>query len=231
MVVLPEFFATNINYSDQFESEDGGESIRFVKELAKIYNTNIIAGSVVRQKNGKLYNTSFAINRQGEVIGVYDKIHLYNYLGGSEGERITAGQDICTVDFDFAKVGMAICFDIRFPGLFTKLIKENVDIIVLPAAWLVPSEVYNTPEALNVAQDMWLSICRTRAYDNGVYFVVSNQTKASQDNLYGLGHSVIISPTAQVIANAKDKECGIYADIDISLIKYMRQLFPISALS
>ena len=231
LVVLPEFFATNNNYLETIEPNDGGETIKFIKELAKKYNTNIIAGSVVRKDKDKFYNTSFAINRSGKIVQTYNKIHLYNYFGGNEGEKITAGNEIAIAEFDFARVGMAICFDIRFPLHFQNLIKENVDIITIPCAWLVPDEVYNNQECLEIATNMWKSICKTRAYDSGVYLIISNQTKEAAQNLYGLGSSMIIAPNAQILADAKDKECGIYANIDINVVKYMRQLFPIAKLS
>ena len=86
LVVLPEFFSTGIDH-DSFinlpEPEDGGDTIRYVCELAKKYNTNIIAGSVIEGVNGNLYNTSFIIDRNGIIVNKYRKIHLYNYMGGT----------------------------------------------------------------------------------------------------------------------------------------------------
>lgn len=229
MVIMSEFFSTSIGYLECYEPEDGGETIRFICSLAKKYNTNIIAGSTVRQKSdGLLYNTSFAINRAGEVVKTYDKVHLFNYFGGNEGQRITAGNDIAVVDFDFAKVGMAICYDIRYPLFFNKLIKKDVDMIVLPTAWLVPDNVYNNPETLKSAKEMWKAMCKTRAYDNQVYFVISNQTKSTTKGFSGIGESMIISPTAEILECAHDDECAIYSDIDIDLVKYYRKLFPVA---
>lgn len=231
MVIMPEFFSTSIGYLECFEPEDGGETIKFISSLAKKYNTNIIAGSVVRQKaDGRLYNTSFAINRAGEVVKTYDKVHLFNYMGGTEGQRITAGNEIAVVDFDFARVGMTICFDIRYPLFFNKLIKENVDMIVLPTAWLIPDAIYNNPETLKSAKDMWQAMCRTRAYDNQVYFIVSNQTKTTTKGFSGIGESMIISPAAEILQNAHDDECAIYSDIDLEIVDYYRKLFPVAEL-
>jgi len=228
LVVMPEFFATNIDYVNHFENENGGETIEFIQELAKKYNTNIIAGSVVSKVNEKLYNTSFAIDRMGEIIAKYDKIHLYNYLGGTEGERITAGNEIKIAHFDFAKVGMAICFDARYPLHFKKLAKEGAQIIVLPTAWLVPKEVYEDEDSKKYAREMWIAMNRTRAYDNMVYYVVSNQTKSPDNTHYFLGGSAVISPTAQVLAYEEERECAIYTNIDISEVKYLKSIYPIA---
>lgn len=227
LVVLPEFFSTNIAYKDSPEDENGGDTIKFIQKLAKEYNTNIIAGSVVRKIDGKLYNTTFAIDRMGEIIAVYDKVHLFNYMGGTEGERITAGNEIAIAHFDFAKVGLTICYDMRYPVYINQIMKKGVQIIAMPTAWLVPNEIYNNEENRKYAQEMFVSMCRTRAYDNALFMIVSNQTKQISDAFSGIGNSMIISPTAQVLANAEDRECVIYANIDINEAKYMKQLFPV----
>ena len=228
LIVMPEFFATNIDYVNNAEDENGGETIKFIQNLAKQYNTNIVAGSVVRKVGESLYNTSFAINRTGEIIAKYDKIHLYNYLGGNEGSTITEGKKIVTASFDFAKVGLAICFDVRYPLLFKQLAKEGVQIITLPTAWPVPPEVYENEESKKYARDMWLSINRTRAYDNMVYWIVSNLTKNMGDTMFGLGGSAIISPTAQVLAYEEEKEGAIYSEIDVQEVKYLKSVYPIA---
>lgn len=225
LVILPEFFSTSIAYQKEPEPENGGETIKKICELAKKYNTNIIAGTVVRKVGEKYFNTSFAINREGDIVAKYDKIHLFNFMGGNEGAFISAGNEIVTVDFDFARVGMAICFDVRYPLHFNKLIKENVDIITLPTAWLVPSEVYKNN--LEYARDMWISMLRTRAYDNRVYFAVCNQTDMVNDDLYGIGTSMILSPTAEILAKIDDKEGSIYSEIEIENVDFMRQIFPL----
>lgn len=228
LVIMPEFFSTNVEYQKEPEDENGGETIKFIQNLAKQYNTNIIAGTVVRKIEDKMYNTSFAINRKGEIIAKYDKIHLFNYMGGNEGCNITEGNKIVTADFDFAKVGMAICFDIRYPLHFNKLLKENVDIIVLPTCWIVPDEIFKDETSLKYAQDMWVALNRTRAYDNMVYFIVSNQTKECGNKMYAIGTSMIISPTAEILAKAENKECALYADIEIENVKYLKSFYPIA---
>jgi predicted amidohydrolase len=91
LVVFPEFFSTGVNgkaFDEVPEDENGGETIARVKELAKKFNTNIVAGSVIERVGDKSYNTCFVIDRKGEVVGKYRKIHLYNYMGGTEGEHV-----------------------------------------------------------------------------------------------------------------------------------------------
>lgn len=233
LVVFPEFFSTGVNnkaFSEQPEDENGGATIAYVSELSKKYNTNIVAGSVVEKIGEKSYNTTFVINRQGEIVGKYRKIHLYNVMGGKEDEVFTAGNEYVTVDLDFAKIGLASCFDLRYSLQFRELAKLGAEIIVLPAAWIVPTELYQDKESLNFAQDTWLSMNKVRAFDNLVYMVSSNQTKDINGRVSAIGNSVIVAPTSQILANAKDDQCAVYADIDVEIVKYYKAIYPIANL-
>lgn len=231
LVVFPEMFSTGVNneyFTDIPEDANGGRTTEKICELANKYNTNIIAGTVIEEFQNKFYNTSFVINREGNIVEKYRKIHLNNYLGGDEGERITAGENLVVVDLDFGKIGLGIGFDIRYPQYFKKLTQMGAEIIVLPTAWLIPTEIYEDYNSREYAKDMWLAINRTRAYDNMVYIVTSNQTGIINENISGLGNSLIISPTAEILANAKEDQCAIYADIDIDAVKYLKNIYPIA---
>lgn len=226
LVLFPEFFSTSTAYRNFPEDENGGQTIEWACNLAKKYNTNIIAGTIVRKVSDKFYNTSFAISRNGEILAKYDKIHLYNYTGGKEGTFNSPGDKIVTVDFDFARVGMAICFDIRYPLHFNKLIKKEVDIIALPTAWLIPTESFKN--GLETVREMWVSMLRTRAYDNMVYFAVCNQFGKATDAVWGIGDSMIISPEAEILAKIENGEGAIYSEIQIEKVKELRKTFPIA---
>ena len=227
LVVVPEFFATSIDYLKPEIDEKGGYVIDEIRELARDYNTNFIAGSVVRQKHdGRYYNSSFAIDRQGNILKVYDKIHLFNYCGGAEGSRITAGNEICTVDFDFAKTGMAICFDIRYPQLFNEFLKQQVQLMVLPTAWIFPSFILSDDEQRKNLEDIWRSMAKTRAYDNEAFFVVCNQTGDVGHDMEGLGNSMVISPYGKIISISENKEQAMLTSIDIREARRCQQEFP-----
>ena len=166
LIVLPEFFSTGIDHNSFINSPEpvnGGDTIKFVSELAKKFNTNIVAGSVIEKENNKLYNTTFVINRNGNIVDKYRKIHLYNYMGGTEGERITAGDKIVVTDLDFGRIGLGICYDIRYPLHYKKLAKLGAEIIVLPTAWGVSNEIFEDKAMLKHAQELWIAINKTRA--------------------------------------------------------------------
>jgi len=226
LVVLPEFFSTGIDHEafvNSPEDENGGETMAFISKLAKKYKTNIVAGSVIEKSYDKLYNTSFVINREGKILDKYRKIHLFTYLGGNEGKRVTAGNKQVVVNLDFAKIGLGICYDIRYPIHYRNLVKSGAEIIVLPTAWLVSEEIFNNSAALNNAQDMWVAVNRTRAFDNLVYVVSCNQW----DNGC-IGRSLIVSPTTEILSDAGNKQGGFYADIDLNIVKLYKNIYPIS---
>lgn len=227
LVVLPEFFATSIDYIQPEIDKNGGYVIDKICNLANKYHTNIIAGSVVRFKpDGRNYNSSFAINRYGETVAVYDKIHLFNYFGGGEGNSITAGNKICTVDLDFARVGMAICFDIRYPVQFNEFLKQNVQLIVLPTAWIFPSAMLAVAEERQSLEDIWQSMAKTRAYDNEAFVVVCNQCGEIGHGMEGLGNSMVVSPYGKLLSLAGSFEETMLTHIDIGLADKCKQEFP-----
>jgi len=231
IVVLPEFFSTGNDYENYAQiavDEDGGNTIEFIKELAVKYNTNIIAGSVIEKSGINYYNTTFVVDRKGEIAGKYRKIHLFDYMGGNEREIFTPGEDVLTVDLDIGRIGLSISHDLRFPLLYKNLSKAGADIVVQPSSWIIPNEIYNDVNSLKYAQEMWEAINRTRAYDNQVYLITSNQTKSAGKDTSAIGTSLIVAPTSEVLANAKNDQCAVYAEVDIQLVKYYKSLCPIA---
>ena len=115
LLVLPEFFTTGVShkYVENPVSPEGGKPIELMANVAKKYNTNIAAGTVITKEGEKLYNTMFVLNREGKTVVKYRKIHLFKYFGGTENERITPGDEILVANLDFARVGLSICFDIK----------------------------------------------------------------------------------------------------------------------
>jgi len=231
LVLFPEFFSTGIDANSFVnfpEDESGGETIQKISQLAKKYNTNIIAGSVIEKSKEKLYNTSFALDRNGNTLAKYRKMHLFNYNGGREGEIITPGDKFVVVEFDFAKVGMNVCYDIRYPMLQKTLSKMGAEILVLPTAWCVPTDKYNNKTELEYEQNLWQALKRIRAYDNLCYLVSSNQTGVVDKKLANIGYSLVVSPEGKILANAKNDECAIYSEIDLDIVRKYKKEYPIS---
>ncbi len=227
LIVLPEFFTTGVShkYVDFPNPPDGGTVIEFVANLAKKYKVNIAAGTIIVKRGEKLYNTMFVLNREGKTVAVYDKIHLFKYFGGTENLKVTAGENSPIVaELDFARVGLAICFDIKYPLHYKKLVQKGAEIIVNPSAWAYLKSIKGQKEqntrifkALNIA----------RATENLIYFVSSNES-GDADPLGNIGNSMIISPTADILAEAGNEDGTIYADIDLELVRTLKTTTPVA---
>lgn len=229
LVIIPEFFSTSIDDKSMVnepEDENGGIVTDFLKTVAKRYNTNIICGSVMEKVDDKLYNTSFVLNRDGEIVGKYRKIHLFNYFGGNEGTYTTAGDKPLVVGLDFARVGVSLCFDIKFPLLYKELIKRGAEIIVSPSAWSIPKSVSNKEKEIFINTWKAMNICR--ATESLVYFVTSNLTGRTNPFLDSIGNSMITGPLGEVISNLENKEAADFVDLDMSVIYDLKHKVPVA---
>ena len=99
---------------------------------------SVVCGTIIEKEGDKLYNTSYMLDRHGQIEGKYRKIHLFNYMGGREGEFLTAGEETVVVNTDIGRIGMSVCFDIKFPLHSRELMKKGAQIIVSPTAWGSP---------------------------------------------------------------------------------------------
>lgn len=231
LVVLPEFFSTSIDDKSMIndpEDENGGIVTEFLKALAIKYNTNIICGSVMEKSDEKLYNTCFVIDRYGEIVGKYRKIHLFNYFGGNEGTYTTAGDKPLVVTLDFARVGVSLCFDIKFPMLYRELIKRGAEIIVSPSAWSIPKSA--SAREKEIFTNTWKAMNICRATESLVYFVTSNLTGRTNPFLESVGNSMITAPMGEVISNTENEETASYANLDMSIIYDLKRKVPVATM-
>ena len=205
LVLLPEFFSTGISheaFKNFPEDEDGGKTIDFLRKLAKDLNTNIVCGSVIERVSDKSYNTSFVLNRKGETVCKYRKIHLFNCFGGTEHKRITAGENLVITDLDIGKIGMAICFDIRYPQHFAALKQRGAELFVCPTAWGFHSEFAKNMDWLTV----WKSMNVARSNENITPIISANQTGNNGNGFTLVGNSIITDKTGRILSNSEEIE-------------------------
>jgi len=208
MLVLPEYF---YYVTPRSEADDIGaypnEIIEAFSERAKANSSYIIAGTVAnRKEDGKVYNTSVLFDRSGRVSGEYSKIHLFdalNAMGGTnESDMITAGEKLLVYDTDFGRIGVVICYDIRFPELMRTLALKGVRYLFVPAAFYSPRS------------DHWQDILRVTALHNSMYVTGVNLFgKLNDDNIF-CGRSLISDPWGLPIAMASDKQNIIQAYVE-----------------
>lgn len=196
IVILPEVWSVGLNYKNYpLQAENiPAQTTMLLSGLAEGYNTNIIGGSFIEQDfNGKLYNTTLVFNRSGAVIGQYRKNHIFSHFGSLEKEYIESGKDTCVVDIEGIKIGIATCYDIRFPELFRKMLKQGAEMFAISAAF--PYERI----------EQWNLLTRARALENQAFLVACNQ----------FGASNIVSPYGEILYTTKQEESVLKSIINL----------------
>ena len=206
-VFLPEVWTTGWEcsvFEECAEDIAPSKSVAMLKSVASKYKTNIIGGSVIlKDGNGNYTNTCPVINRKGELVCTYNKSHLFSYYGCDEGKYITAGENPVMVNLDGIKIGLSICYDIRFPELYRAYRIAGADLMVNAAAWGASKKI------------PWDSMTTSRAVENQTYFVALTQTGTLKDGSKNLGHSMIIDYKGDILSEINQKEGGFYAEIDL----------------
>lgn len=222
-VALPE----NVHYIGSTEGSFAnaepipGPMSEFFAAKAKEHRIWLHCGSFGQVIPGetKLYNTSLLMNPQGEIAGHYEKIHLYdvdikNGPSVKESEKIKAGSNIVVCDTDFCKVGLSICYDMRFPELYRIMALRGAKVMMVPANY-----------TLFTGRDHWEVVLRTRAIENQCYIAAPAQIGV-KPSFQAYGRSMVINPWGTVIATAEDREGLVLADIDTDYVDAIRSQLP-----
>ena len=224
IVCLPEIW--NCPYSNDFFAEYAetaeGITVQKMSLWAKENDIYLIGGSIPEKTDdGKIYNTCFVFDRNGEIIARHRKYHLFDVdiEGGikfKESETFTAGDSLTVFDTEYGKVGVAICFDVRFSEVFKKMALDGAKLIFLPAAF-----------NMTTGPAHWDITMRMRAVDNQVYFAACSPAR-NEDGVYvAYGNSCVADPWGTFIAHAAEKEEIVYADIDFDYVDAIRKQLPI----
>lgn len=229
LIVLPEFFSTGISHQgfiEHAENEENPKVLNFLSNLAKRNGSNVVGGTIIEKEGNNFYNTSYFFDRKGEIKGKYRKVHLYSYFGGTEDEVITQGNNSpVVIEADFAKIGLSICFDLRFPLHFNKLMKMGAEIIVCPNAWCLPMNSANYEFELKKREMKAFSI--TRAVENLCYFAASSFKGNLGSGLKSCSNSIIVSPAGEILAIGDENTSSIYTTADTELLRNLRKEFPV----
>lgn len=211
VIVLPETWNTGFFPKEDLESycdEDGSRVKEVIGGLAKTLSVNIVAGSVANLKGGKVYNTAYVFDRNGDVVAEYDKTHLFTPMG--EHNSFSKGDHTATFMLDGVRCGIIICYDLRFPELTRTLTLKGVDVLFVVSQW----------PAVRVAHLNTLS--EARAIENQMFVVLVNSCGTAGDTKYG-GNSSVIDPWGVVLKRAGDKEEILSQELDLGIIKNIRE--------
>jgi predicted amidohydrolase len=220
LCAFPEFmmFYTNSSQTSR-QLTNLAETINgnFVSTIAKSAQENHIqvVGTFYEKsrKKDRVYDTSFVIDKSGKVISTYRKIHLYDALGFRESDKMTAGSKITKpVKTSIGKVGMMICYDLRFPEMSRSLAAAGSEILVAPSAWVKG----------NMKEEHWITINKTRAIENGCYVIAPDQV----GNIY-CGRSLVVDPYGKILLDMKKKQGIGFVDIDLNNVKQTRKVLPL----
>jgi predicted amidohydrolase len=214
IVVLPELWTTGyaLRQVNEQAEDDSGATISGIVEIARHHKVTVVAGSLPLWRGGKIYNTTAVINSAGEVISHYEKMHLFSMTG--EQRFFTAGSSRSIFSLGDVVGGIAICYDLRFPELFRSLTMEGAQIIFLPAEW---------PTA---RAEHWNILNRARAIENQVYICAVNCVGEFHGKPF-YGHSMLIGPSGELVAEGGDEQEIIYGDFDPELVTKVRQSMQI----
>ncbi len=223
IVSLPEIF--NCPYSNkhfrEFAEDKNGETVNFMHTISRELNLYLVGGSIPEIDDDFIYNTSYIFNPKGEIIGKHRKVHLFDIQvkGGisfQESLTLTAGNSSTVVDTEFGKIGVAICYDVRFPELFRKMTLEGAKLIILPAAF-----------NMTTGPAHWELTMRARALDNQVYFAAASPARDVNSPYVAYGNSCVVSPWGEFCAKTDWKETVLYANIDFDYVNDIRDQLPL----
>jgi predicted amidohydrolase len=220
-VFLPEVFysmsdgATPTPYLVEGENEH----YRKIQNIAIEHGVYLLGGTAATKVDGKVLNRSFNFNPQGKLIAYYDKIHLFKIeLKGNkkstvidEGKNYAAGDKLKTFALNGFHFGLSICFDLRFPELFRAMYKQGVNVISVSSAFTAPT-----------GRAHWKILLQARAIENQSYIIACNQWGKHNDKLNSYGHSMVVDPWGEVVAECSEGEHIVHAQIDLKKINLVK---------
>lgn len=223
-VILPEMFCCP--YQTQnfpvYAEEEGGPVWQQLSEYANQYGIYLIGGSMPeKDAEGKVYNTSYIFDRQGKQIGKHRKVHLFDIdvTGGQtfkESDTLTAGDHDTVFDTEFGRMGVILCFDIRFPELARMMVNDGAKAIFVPAAF-----------NMTTGPAHWELSFRTRALDNQIYMIGCAPMRDESAGYISWGHSIVTDPWGRVIDMLDEKEGVLLTELDLDYEEQVREELPL----
>ena len=223
LVVLPEKFnllGTHEAYEAGAETLDG-PTIGWARDIARELGIDLVAGSFVERREGRdrLGNTSVHVGPDGELRGVYRKIHMFDVtIEGKEYRESTsqeAGDEIVTSEAQRARLGLTVCYDLRFPELYRILALQGARILIVPAAF-----------TKQTGQAHWDTLLRARAIENQAFVIAADQFGVHPPDNESFGGSQILDPWGDLLVEAPDEECFVAADLDLDRQDEVRESLP-----
>ena len=223
IVILPEIFNSPYDTKKfrEYSEEKNGKTWSFLSSIAKKNKIYLIGGSIPEKENDKVYNTSFIFDSEGNQISRHRKMHLFDIdvKGGQsfkESESLTPGNSICVFNTPYCKIGLCICFDMRFPELSRLMVLKGAQIIIVPAAF-----------NMTTGPPHWESMFKQRAIDNQCFTIGVAPARNEKASYISYANSIVVNPWGNIIYRANEKESFDVFDIDLSEINSIRKQLPL----
>lgn len=200
-----------------------GRRTELLAEVAARHRMWVHGGSVLERDGERIFNTSMLLDRSGELVATYRKIHLFDAdppgaVPSRESSVFSAGDQVVTAETEFGRVGLSICYDLRFPELYRALAVQGATILFVPAAFRFETGV-----------DHWEPLLRARAIEDQAFVVA-----AAQWGTWGppgrerrnFGHSLVVDPWGDLVAQAPDEVGVTFAELDLARVEQVRQILP-----
>lgn len=223
-VILPEMFCCPYQTENFpiYAEKEGGPVWQQLSGYAKQYGIYLIGGSMPeKDAEGNVYNTSYIFDREGKQIGKHRKVHLFDIdvKGGQtfkESDTLTAGDSDTVFDTEFGKIGVMLCFDIRFPELSRMMVNDGAKVIFVPTAF-----------NMTTGPAHWELSFRTRALDNQIYMVGCAPARDITAGYISWGHSIVTNPWGAVVDMLDEKEGILLAELDMGYEERVREELPL----
>ncbi|ORU89719.1 MAG: hypothetical protein A6F71_01790 [Cycloclasticus sp. symbiont of Poecilosclerida sp. M] len=228
LLVLPENFALMAQHTTQLlahKEESGSGPIQdFLSKKAKQHKIWLIGGSVPLETThkDKVYAACLVFNHEGESVAQYNKLHLFDVElpkkqeSYRESDAFVAGAQVVTINTPFGVLGLSICYDVRFPELYRALAVQGAEIIAVPSAFTQTTGVAH-----------WSMLCKARAVENSCYLIAANQCGEHANGRKTFGHSTIVDPWGEILAEAESGQGVIVTSLKQSRLVEVRSSFPV----
>ncbi len=223
IVCLPEVFNGLYNNASFVQNAEvqGGRSYQMLAQAARQHAIYLVGGSIIERDGADIYNTCYIFNPSGELIGRHRKVHLFdinveNGIRFMESETLTAGEDLTIVDTEFGKIGVAICFDIRFAEWFRLLSEAGAQAVFIPAAF-----------NMTTGPAHWELSFRARALDGQMFMLGCSPARDVEGGYVAYGHSIVVNPWGTVLKQLSEKPDILWQEIDLAEGATIRNQIPI----
>ncbi|MEN6351786.1 MAG: carbon-nitrogen hydrolase family protein [Syntrophomonas sp.] len=224
LVILPEIFNAPYQtdlfplYAEPFP----GPSTEILSKTARNCGVCLIGGSIIeRDEDGRLYNSSYVFNEEGDLVGRHRKVHLFDIdlpgrIAFRESDTLSAGSSITVFNFKSITIGLMICYDCRFPELVRAAALKGAKLLVIPAAF-----------NLTTGPAHWELLMRCRAVDNQMFVAAASPARNNEVSYQAWGHSMVVDPWGSIIKEAGSDEEIISAVLDFSELERIRNELPL----